>query len=89
MAGSSPNRKKTLWEKEKLLVTSNFSFSHIVFQRLVLQTWANLGKSCGSNHATIIKSENVQGETELLVTSIYRLNNDKKPRYLAGSLILR
>ena len=22
---------KTLWEKEKLLVTSNFSFSHIVF----------------------------------------------------------
>ena len=22
---------KTLWEKEKLIVTSNFSFSHIVF----------------------------------------------------------
>ena len=29
---------KTLWEKEKLLVTSNFSFSHSVFKRLVLQT---------------------------------------------------
>ena len=24
-----------MWEKEKLLVTSNFSFSHIVFKRLV------------------------------------------------------
>ena len=29
------NRWKTLWEKEKLLVTSNFSFSHSVFKRLV------------------------------------------------------
>ena len=38
MAKSSPNRKKTKWEKEKLLVTSNFSFSHFVFKRLVLQT---------------------------------------------------
>ena len=27
----STNLLKTLWEKEKLLVTSNFSFSHIVF----------------------------------------------------------
>ena len=26
MAESSPNRKKTLWEKEKLLITNNFSF---------------------------------------------------------------
>ena len=29
---------KTLWEKEKLLVTSNFSFSHSVCKRLVQQT---------------------------------------------------
>ena len=29
---------KTLWEKEKLLVTSNFPFSHSVFKRLLLQT---------------------------------------------------
>ena len=28
--------KKTLWEKEKMLVTSIFSFSHSVFKRLVL-----------------------------------------------------
>ena len=28
------NLLKTLWEKEKLLVTSNFSFSHSVFYSL-------------------------------------------------------
>ena len=37
MAGSYPDGKKTLWEKEKLLVRSNFSFSHSVFKRLVSQ----------------------------------------------------
>ena len=37
MAESYQNRYKTLWEKEKLLVTSNFSFSHSVFKRLVSQ----------------------------------------------------
>ena len=37
MAESCPNGKKTLWGKEKLLVTSNFSFSHSVFKRLVSQ----------------------------------------------------
>ena len=30
-------RVKTLWEKEKLLFTSNFSFSHSVFRNLVSQ----------------------------------------------------
>ena len=43
MAGSSPNGQKTLLEKEKLLVTSNFSFSHSVFRRFVLQTGKNQG----------------------------------------------
>ena len=43
MAEHSPNRLKTLWEKEKLLVMSNFSFSHSVFKRLVLQTRKNQG----------------------------------------------
>ena len=28
---------KTLWEKEKMLATSIFSFSHYVFQRLLFQ----------------------------------------------------
>ena len=43
MAKSSPNVLKTLWEKEKLLITSNFSFSHSVFKWLVLQTRKNRG----------------------------------------------
>ena len=32
-----------MWEKEKLLVTSNFFFSHSVFERLVVQTRKNQG----------------------------------------------
>ena len=32
-----------LWEKEKLLVTSNFSFPHSVVKRLELQTSKNQG----------------------------------------------
>ena len=37
MAESYPKDRKTLWEKEKLLVTSNFPFSHSVFKRLTSQ----------------------------------------------------
>ena len=43
MAESFPNRKKTLWEKEKLLIMSNFSLSHCVFKRPVFQTRKNQG----------------------------------------------
>ena len=43
MADRSPNSSKTLQEKEKLLVMINFSFSHSVFKRLVLQTRKNQG----------------------------------------------
>ena len=43
MTENHPNGQKTLWEKEKLLVTSYFSFSHSVFKRLVLQTHKNKG----------------------------------------------
>ena len=43
MTGTSPNRQKTLWEKEKLLIMSNFSFSHSVFKGLILQTRKNQG----------------------------------------------
>ena len=37
MAESYPNGYKTLWEREKFLVTSNFSFSHSVFKKLTSQ----------------------------------------------------
>ena len=48
MAESSQNGQKTLWKKDKLLVTSNFSFSRSVFKILLLQTrknWACFGKA--------------------------------------------
>ena len=44
MTESSSKGYKTLWEKEKMLVTSNFSFSHSVFKRLLLQTYKNQGQ---------------------------------------------
>ena len=37
MVESSPKGQETLWKKQKLLVMSNFSLSHSVFKRLVLQ----------------------------------------------------
>ena len=43
MPKSSQKGYKTLWGEEKLLVTSNFSFSNSVFKRLVLQTHKNKG----------------------------------------------
>ena len=43
MAESSLKGWKTLWEKEKLLVRSNSSFSHSVFKRRVLQTRKSQG----------------------------------------------
>ena len=43
IAKSYPKGLKSLWENEKLLVLSNFSFSHRVFQRLLLQTRKNQG----------------------------------------------
>ena len=43
MAEWSLNGLKTQCGKEELLVSSNFSFSHSVFKRLVLQTRKNQG----------------------------------------------
>ena len=40
---SSSKEYKTLWEKEKLLVMNNFSFSLSVFKKPVLQTSKNQG----------------------------------------------
>ena len=40
---SSSKGYKTLWEKEKLLVMSNFSFSRNVLKKPVLQTRKNQG----------------------------------------------
>ena len=41
--------RKKHWEKEKLLVTSNFSFSHGVFKRLVLRSRKSKNKDLFGN----------------------------------------
>ena len=43
MTEGSWNQLKTVLEKEKLLVMSNFSFSNSVFKRILLQTHENQG----------------------------------------------
>ena len=43
MVENNPIGQKTRWEKEKLLARCNFSFSHSVFKRFVLQTHKNKG----------------------------------------------
>ena len=63
IAKSSPNGLKTLGEKEKLLITSNFSFSHNVFKRLVLQTGKNqglFGKELNKNQQTLQRGFNIK-----------------------------
>ena len=59
-AESCPKGLKTLWEKENLLVMSNFSFSHSVFKRLVLQTCKNqglFGKGLTSTTSALVHQE--------------------------------
>ena len=52
-----------MWEREKLLVSSNFSFSHSVFKRLILQIcknqglvweWVNIPNQGGLLHRKIV-----------------------------------
>ena len=67
MAESSPNGWKTLWEKEKLLVTSNFSFAHIVIKRLVLQISKNKESFLnGLKTEKFEKKKNVPGKNRIL-----------------------
>ena len=74
MAESHPNGKKTLWEKEKLLVTSIFSFSHNVFKRLVSQGHQKVSL-CGNglnSKLIVTKAQKTSFEKErMLVTSIF------------------
>ena len=65
MAESSPNGQKTLWEKEKLLVLSNFSFSYTVFKLPVLQTRKNRG----------LFGKGLRDEKKILFTSIFSLKS--------------
>ena len=71
---SYPNRKKTVREKEKLLVTSNFSFSHSVFKRLVLQTRKNHGLF-GKGMSILCGKVKTQSPSILLVKPRKDMNN--------------
>ena len=51
MVEGCPTGYKTLWEKDKLLVMSNFSLYHSVFKRVFLQTHKNMGL-CGKGFET-------------------------------------
>ena len=66
IAESSPNRLKTLWEKEKLLVMSNFSFSRSVFKRPVLQTRKNQGLF---GKGLIIFQDNLGGNSKTVMVA--------------------
>ena len=47
--------KKKLWEKEKMLVTSIFSFSHSVFKRLL--SWGRLKLGFYGKELTKLEAE--------------------------------
>ena len=85
MAKSSSNGLKTRWEKEKLLVTSNFSFSHSVFKRLVMQTRKNqslFGKGLRSTISTNKSCLSLSIVGELLWKNVNKLPEQFAALYL-------
>ena len=70
MAESTSNGLKTWWEKEKLLVTSNFSFSLSVFKGLVLQTHQNQGLF---GKGLILIRWVFKGPIKPLISAVYKL----------------
>ena len=78
MAEGSPNRFKTLQEKEKLLIMSNFSFSQSVFKRLILQTHKHLGlfeKGLTESHDSVYMISELHGSVDNLSESHYSAYN--------------
>ena len=73
MAESTSDGWKTLREKEKLLVVSNFCFSHGVFKRLILQTREDPGLFGKGLRKKAL--ENNVGEEKTLVTSNFSLSH--------------
>ena len=79
-AEGSPNgQKKKMWEKEKLLITSNFSFSYSVTERLVLQTRIKQGLF-GKVLMAVLRSVYVTSETRVTIensswSNLYLIHN--------------
>ena len=74
MAESYLNGKETLWEKEKLLVTSNFSFSHSVFKRLVSHGSQKVSL-CGNELITKFVIKILQKEHRYTVLTLSQTTN--------------
>ena len=70
-------------KKEKLLVTSNFSFSHSVFKRLVLQTCKNQGLF-GKG---LIEQKTLWVKEKMWVSSIFSFSHNVFKRCLPQELL--
>ena len=62
--------EKTLWEKEKLLVTSNFSFYYNVFHSYIFLVRQNSGL-CGNGLSNFQDHWNVTEITDLINTAVW------------------
>ena len=67
MVESYPNGLKTLWDKEKLHDTSNFSFFHSVFKRLVSQGHQKVSL-CGNGLTLVMRNNRVTCYLQMLQT---------------------
>ena len=74
-----------MWEKEKLLVMSNFFFSHRVFNRLELQTQKNQGLSGEGLKAFFYLVANPQG-AKLKKNFFLSIKDSNKPDIIVGSV---
>ena len=94
MQNKYPIGWKTLWEKEKLLVTSNFSFSHNVFHNYISLVHQNAAL-CGnglrflftkrSRYISFVKSKNNLSGTVMLIfysNEVLKEFREKNPFHL-------
>ena len=94
MAESYPNRKKTLWEKEKLLVTSNFFYSHSVFQKTCTADTSKPGLVWERANMTkkleflLGMVENIVEKEKLIVTCIFPFCDDISESILFQVIVL-
>ena len=87
MTKNLPKGYKTLLKKEKLLVTSTFSFSQCVFKRLILQAHKNKGL-LGKGLKKIISTyqiEHIQDHAKFTGVLIYTVHKEILQRWVGHS----
>ena len=78
------------WKKEKLLVTSNFFFSHSVFERTLLQTCENQGLFGKGLKSIFVRIENIvgkEGNTDYQQFQVYTYLWEMEPLDYPGSAV--